>query len=459
MSTSNKSKTKWINILLILSFIFYVSAQWFNQILPFKYWIIILLIVLVVFLIALIIKSKVIKILVILILLGIGSSLYYSQSLLYRFISSQTTQTFNLSVLVLENSSYQSLDDLSGKSVGYSNTITKDMMNKFNESLNKKLDKTDLVLAKDDLDLAGSLFNEKVSAIIINEANRSFYEETYENFSSTTRVLDKLSISQKTELTQSNVKAGDTFTILISGIDTNGPISTVSRSDVNILMTISPKQNKIFTVSIPRDTWVDIPCIGGYDKLTHSGIYGVDCTMQTIENFLGVPVNYYAKVNFTSFIDILNVVGPITVNSHYSFIGYQGTQFYQGLNTLTADQALEFSRTRYTVEGGDYTRGLHQQEVIKAIIAKLGQSVSVTNVNSIVDALSRSIESNISSSVLNGLVQKQILENPNWTVDLLAIVGTGDMRPTTLYPYQNLWISYPDENLKQQAITTIKELY
>ena len=97
----------------------------------------------------------------------------------------------------------------------------------------------------------------------------------------------------------------DPFTIYISGIDTYGNIETVSRSDVNILMTINVPEHKVLLTSIPRDAYVTLADASQKDKLSHSGLTGTQNTVKTVDNFLDVEISYYARVNFDSIEEVV----------------------------------------------------------------------------------------------------------------------------------------------------------
>ena len=115
----------------------------------------------------------------------------------------------------------------------------------------------------------------------------------------------------ETEIEQESVDVGEPFNVYISGIDVDGPIATNSRSDVNLIMTVNPNTKKILLTNTPRDYYVQIPDISGEqrDKLTHAGIYGVDASMKTLEQLYGIDISYYARVNFTSLVEIVDVLG------------------------------------------------------------------------------------------------------------------------------------------------------
>lgn len=149
----------------------------------------------------------------------------------------------------------------------------------------------------------------------------------------------------------------------ISGIDVSGAISTTSRSDVNIIMTVNPNTHKILLTSTPRDYYVTIPGVSGEqrDKLTHAGIYGVDKSMETLENLYGIDLSYYARVNFTSLMTIVDALGGVDVNSEYEFTA-GGYQFNKGVNHLDGKAALAFSRERYS-----FRMGITSEEEIRRL--------------------------------------------------------------------------------------------
>ena len=242
----------------------------------------------------------------------------------------------------------------------------------------------------------------------------------------------------------------DAFLVLVSGIDTSGPVSTRSRSDVNILIAVNPSTNRIVTASIARDTYVPLDGEGGpLDKLTHTGIYGVETTMRTLEHYLNVDINYYLRVNFTSFLNIIDVVGDIEVESHYDFTSSGGIHFYEGMNTMDAKTALVFVRNRYDVPGGDITRGLHQQEVIKAIIKKMTRPENLTHIGRMVDAVAESVDTDVSNDLVNRLINKQIADGKGWQIESMVLDGVGDEQPTYSYGSTPLWVYWGTDESRQ----------
>lgn len=461
----NLGKKKPVNLFkydvaIIVMAILYAFAEFYNTMLPLKFSIALILGMIIIAAIGLLVNKRWAKIISIILIIGMIFAQVYSQFSLDRMVAFRDTSTQTTSLVVLQNSPLQSLEDTNGKIFGKSPSVSEDMVTAVQKKMNDKI-MGQLIDSEDDLSLAYKLYNNEIEVMILNEATRGTILEVYPDFETNTRILEEVHIEiPKVEVKKPVNTTSETFTILISGIDTEGPVSSVSRSDVNILMTINPNTHKILTVSIPRDTYIPISCFNNnYDKLTHSGIRGVDCTLTSLENFLDIDINYYARVNFTSVINILNVVGPIDVYSHYSFTTNNGQySFVKGINTMNADQALLFSRERYNLPNGDIGRGIHQQEVIKATFAKIVSSISLFNIEALINQVNKSVDTNFGSSELSALVNKQLNENPSWEFDTFAIIGAGDSKTTYLYPNQQLYVMHPDMTMVKEAVDKINAM-
>lgn len=462
-STTNKSldpkKVIKYDVLLVLFGIGFSIAEFYNQLLPIKFSLGLMLGVIILIAIGLLVSKRWIKVLIMLLIGVLIFGLVYSQFSLQRVLGNRGYKTETTSIIVVKESTIENIEQLEGKTIGYSPIITQEMLAETQSKL-ADITYTEKGDYSSDAEVAEELLNGGIDAMYLNEGMRATMNEMIEDFDEKTRIVSEFSVEVKQEETAKEVNtSSESFTVLISGIDTTGPVSSVSRSDVNILMTVNPNTHEILTVSIPRDSFIPISCFGGAkDKLTHSGIKGSECTVKSLENYLGININYYARVNFTSVINLLNIVGPIDVYSHYTFIGYEGSSFVQGMNTLNAAQALEFSRTRSTVPGGDFTRGIHQQEVIKGTFNKLLRSINPVNIEPIIAQVNRSVDTNMSTSAVAGLMQKQINENPAWNFETYAIDGTTGWSTTALYPYQQLSIVHPNTAKVQEASNLINSM-
>ncbi|HEO6515217.1 TPA: LCP family protein, partial [Streptococcus agalactiae] len=150
-------------------------------------------------------------------------------------------------------------------------------------------------------------------AMVLNNAYVSLIELSTPDFKSQIKTIYTYKIKKKINRKNTNHKEG-VFNIYISGIDTFGSISTVSRSDVNIIMTVNTNTHKVLLTTTPRDAYVKIPDGGGnqYDKLTHAGLYGVETSMKTLENLYDINLDYYARINFSSFLKLIDLLGGVT---------------------------------------------------------------------------------------------------------------------------------------------------
>jgi LCP family protein required for cell wall assembly len=298
------------------------------------------------------------------------------------------------------------------------------------------------------------LLKDKIDSILIEESQEKIISENEEDYSSKTTAIYKFkveykesAISKDTDITKKS------FNVYISGIDTYNSINSVSRSDVNMVVSINPNTHKISLVSIPRDYYVPLYGKEGYkDKLTHAGIYGVETSIKTIENLLDIDINYYVKFNFNSIIKLVDALNGITVNSEYNFesglYDENTTQVYKykkGENKLNGKQALSFARERYSFADGDRVRAAHQQEIISSIIDKVTSPSIVVNYTSLLDAMSDTFVTNLDSDNLKKFIKKILDENSKWEVEKLVLNGTGSMEYTYSYPKQKLYVMLGDE--------------
>ena len=219
----------------------------------------------------------------------------------------------------------------------------------------------------------------KSKAMVLSGSYASLLESVDSNYASNLKTIYTYKIKKKNNNSAKQVDS-KVFNIYISGIDTYGSISTVSRSDVNIIMTVNMNTHKILLTTTPRDAYVKIPDGGAdqYDKLTHAGIYGVETSEKTLENLYGIKIDYYARINFTSFLKLIDQLGGVTVHNDQAFTSLHGKfDFPVGDIQMNSEQALGFVRERYSLDGGDNDRGKNQEKVISAIVNKLASLKSV----------------------------------------------------------------------------------
>lgn len=291
---------------------------------------------------------------------------------------------------------------------------------------------------------AAALLNGEIQAAVYNEAFTGVLEESIEGYSERVKVLDHFEIRTKVDTAGRSVNKP--FNVYISGIDVSGAITTTSRSDVNIIMNVNPDTKKILLTTTPRDYYVTIPGISGErrDKLTHAGIYGVDRSMAALENLYGVELSYYAKVNFTSLIKIVDALGGVDVESEYAFSA-GGYSFSEGINHLDGDAALAFSRERYSFSDGDNQRGKNQEAVLAAIIKKASSPAVLASANKILASISKSVETNMTQDEMAQLISMQLSDGGDWDVESQAASGKGDTQTCFSSGSQPLYVMWPDD--------------
>ncbi|MCD7949522.1 MAG: LCP family protein [Erysipelotrichaceae bacterium] len=390
------------------------------------------------------------------------SSLYVAQgNSALASISGSTTQTNRMVVVVLDESDYESLNDISGETIEINNSDDSDNLATAIAALNEE----DSSIATNDVGdyetLCSDLYDSSTPAILINEANYAFMENYQEDFSDETRVIWSYDIESEVNDIAKNVDVTNTtFTIFISGIDTSGKVSTVSRSDVNMLVTVNPTTKQILLTSIPRDYYVTLANKNAKDKLTHAGLAGVENSVATIENFMNIDINYYARVNFTSLVTMVDALGGVSVYSDYTFTSrHGGYSFTKGYNSVDGDKALAFVRERYNLPNGDNDRIRNQQYLLTAMLKKAMSPAIITNYTSILDAISGSFETNMTSSEITSLIKMQLNDMADWDIMQIQLTGTGAYMTGGAYmPNNKLYYMIPDDDSVAYATELIQAM-
>ena len=310
-------------------------------------------------------------------------------------------------------------------------------------------------------DLGNNLINEDIDIIFISSVQYDILDEEIEDFKSNTKIL--YTAKHELEITESEGSSSSKysidngiFNVYISGIDTSGSITNVARSDANIIATINTNTHEVLLTSIPRDYYVTLHSYGAKDKLTHSGIYGINETISTVEDLLDIEINYYVRVNFTTVIKLVDTLGGVDVYSDYDFTA-QGYSFKKGYNHVNGTQALAFSRERHSFANGDNQRVKNQQHVIEAIIKKvLNSNTILTKYTSILDSLEGSFQTNIKQDEISSLVREQLNNMSSWKITTNALTGTGASSSTYSMGSQQLYVMVPNSSSVTSATQKIK---
>lgn len=347
-----------------------------------------------------------------------------------------------ISVVVKESSDMKKKTDLAGRSVGTLANINTQGSKKILKELNKsgiQMEKREYGSLTEMLE---SFYNGEVDSIVINESSRSQITDidAYKDFDNNTRVVYQTSYKvENTDKAKAVSNITNTpFNVLISGSDTRGGFDENGRSDVIMVATVNPKTGTVLLTSVPRDFYVTTACDAGdgcqegaLDKITHTGIHGTNTTKRTVEKLLGIEINYTFKVGFDTVTDLVNSVGGIDV---YVEPGYavnslrclSGFGVHEGVNHLNGEQALAYARERYAYSEGDRQRTKNQQQVLMGIVDKITSPAIVTNYASIMDSMSDTFSTTMSSQEISDLIKYQLNNNPKWKMEQYMVNGTGD---------------------------------
>lgn len=373
-------------------------------------------------------------------------------------ISDANKQTNTISAIVLKNNSASSIEDLKGKTFGTNQTADEYL----NEAVTEAQKTVGELTTKDYIDfesLATALYKEQVDVILMDEAYRTIVETKYDTFEEDTKVVWQYNYEKEIKDFSKDVDVTkNVFTIYLSGIDTRGKVSTVSRSDVNMIVTVNPKTKQILMTSIPRDYYVTLANKGKKDKLTHAGIFGVENSVKTVEGFMDIDINYYAKVNFTSLVTMVDALGGVEVYSDKN-LNLGGISITKGYNHMDGETALAFSRERYSYASGDNHRVHNQQEVLKGMINKMISPTIITNYNSILSAIEGCFETNMSSSEITSLIKMQVNDMASWDIQQTQLSGSGKrMYGGALMPNNNLYYMIPNDASVKKCQDYIKKM-
>ena len=354
-------------------------------------------------------------------------------------------------VMVKADSPYNKLEDIATFTVGTFNENT----NIYQEAIKQLTEKVEVTLVECDSSIQNvdNLLSGESTAILLSNIHKEQYQEENKGFSDQVKILETIEVEtdhKENEVVTIKPVSEDVMTIYISGIDTYGGINLRSRSDVNMLVTVNKKNHEILLTSIPRDYYVQLHDTYGYkDKLTHAGIYGVNMSVQTIQDFMGIDINYYVRVNFSTLEAVVNSIGGVDVYSDITFrpLHHKAVVIKQGMNHMDGKTALAFARERYAYQDGDRHRVRNQQEVLKAIISKATSDVSIlTRYTTLLNNVSGYFQTNVDMNEVAKIVKIQLDEMPSWTIKQYSLDGTGSKQPTHSMGATPLYVMIPNQD-------------
>ena len=276
---------------------------------------------------------------------------------------------------------------------------------------------------------------QEYSAVFVSAAAYESLKAERDTLADTTRVIHTVSVKvgEAAEIKTVDVTK-ESFNVYVSGLDFTGDIGQNYHSDVNMLVTVNPVSHEVLMTSIPRDYYVSLPSKNSMDKLTHSGMYGIQETVGAVEAMMGIDINYYVKVNYNTIVTLVDAMGGIEIDSPYGFtthgmgdLGLNGITFVEGYNKLDGRMALAYCRERKSWLDGDMRRNENQQLIMEAIIKKATGSTSIlTNYTGILEAVRGNMETSMTSDEMTSLVKMQLSDMPSWDIQKQALKGKND---------------------------------
>ena len=419
-----------------------------------------------------IIISSVIS-LVISVILFIVSSLIYKA---YKELDSMNKDELTYTTIMLSKSEVK-LDLINGKKIGVVNDkedisnyiLPMEVIDKNNLKVNNEIvEYSDLVT------LMNALINDEVDFIFIsNDYKAKFalvegytedtklYEITVYKKNYQKAHVEKETISDKTEVTKP-------FTILLLGIDSEGQgIKEASsfNGDTIMLVSFDPVTLNATIFSIPRDTYVKMACGGRLNKINAASWGGTSCMVKTVQDLTGINVDYYAKINFKGVVDLVNVLGGVTVNVPISFCEQNSNREFgdaliclePGVQKLDGEQALAFARHRHSLPLGDFQRAQHQQMIVEAMIQSMKSVRSVNDFYSILNAISNNIDTNMSTNEMlsfYNVAKNLLIKSGDVNLNITKTYLTG----YDLYVYNGSGKAYTFQYYKQSLADIVKAM-
>lgn len=457
---------KLITLIQLILAVGLIAVIWNSGLVPTKYLVEIIIVLLILFGVTFGLQYVKNKVYIVGIVLSIILSILQAIGIVYMLkadklmadVGGANYKTDNMIVVVKKDNPASNLMDASMYRFGTQTAVdqenTQTMLDNINKALGREVKVEQYGTVQE---LANALLEGRVDAAVYNQALDGLITDSIEDYSEQVRVLYQYGI--ETELEQETADVEEPFNVYISGIDVSGPVATNSRSDVNIIMTVNPNTKKILLTTTPRDYYVQIPDISGEqrDKLTHAGIYGVDASMRTLEQLYGIDISYYARVNFSSLVKIVDTLGGVDVDSDFEFDA-QGYHFQKGMNHLDGKQALAFSRERYSFEDGDNQRGKDQEKVLTAILNKAMSPAILSNASALIADVSDSVQTNMTQEEMAKFIKMQLNDGASWTIESQAASGNGDTQACYSSGDQPLYVMWPDEAVVQSISAKMNEI-
>ncbi|MEE1306249.1 MAG: LCP family protein [Agathobacter sp.] len=374
----------------------------------------------------------------------------------------ESTMKSKYGVYVLKGNSAQTITDAKDYVFGFASDVNSNTINKVFEKIGEECEQE---VAKrpyaSQLELVDALLDDKVKAIVLSEAYVDILSDIwgYSKFSQKTRLIYECTAEEQVKERKKSRLTEESFIVYVGGSDTRDAKLTTSRNDVNILAVVNPKDKQVLLINTPRDCQIDLSVApGNMDKLCHCGGKGIDCSIDTLANLYETEINYYAQINFTGIIALVDALGGVTVESDRTFTtttksslhGDTTFDFVEGENTIDGQKALAFARERYALKEDDLGRGAHQMALIKALAKKAMSPAVLNDFTGLLDSVKDMTATNFSASEIESLVQMQLDDPAEWDILTYNLTGQYVKAYVASYSKKKVDTMIPDEQQLQQ---------
>lgn len=377
----------------------------------------------------------------------------------------QGVTEYTMSIVVLKESEITDVKQLNGQNVQAPLSFDQENIDELLKNLEKE---KNVKVNAENVDSYHAAYLNLIAgeskAIVLSSSFESVLAAQYPELSEKIRKVYEYKKRQVVSARPTTNQKTDIFHVYLSGVDAFGDIGEVSRSDVNIIATVNTKTRQVLLTSTPRDAYVRIADAGRnqFDKLTHAGIYGIDTSIHTLENLYGIKIDYFMRINFSTFMELIDVIGGIEIDNEYGFQSYADPNLYfeAGRQTLDSYDALFYVRERYNLHDGDVGRARHQTQVIKAILSKMMSPVLLTNSSQIISQVGKSAQMNITFETLMVLINQYLDDtSKGYTVEsqALAVEGRTGLRSYAL-PSADLWMGVVQQDSLKEVTENIQKV-
>lgn len=362
-----------------------------------------------------------------------GYSLHNVSSAVSEVALKEMSSTIEIYMLVQKDSDIKAVDELSARSVGVQVGTDHESTAYGKEQLEQKLSQYPIYDEELDYTAITKLFmDHMIDGMMISSDYLTMMETNVEGLKDSYTVLDTYTRERPVNISDQKDITKESFTLLISGVDETGAADMSSLSDVNILLFVNPQANHITMLSLPRDSLMPRYSLNNMnDKLTHTGWGGIDDTMNTIEHFFGIDIDYYAKVSFTSLIEIIDAIDGIDVDVEIAFEEQDEKRSFAeddlikleaGMQHLNGKQALAYARHRKTENYDVAGRERAQERIIKAIIDKLLTPEGIAlYVNRLMETVPKYVVTNMPGKQITSFIKGELKDLKPWSIQSLTV--------------------------------------